>query len=380
MSAGGEPVPEAGSEAGRPLPPPLPWRDVVRLHLAGERLHLTGEHGGPPGWLIRYARWLAFFAGLALCLLLLIVAPATPCTAAAPCGPDPVGNLIFGMAGGIPLLALVRLEFAAAVTAAMVATTLGYELTQTEHLPPWFHVLLVAYAVGCLLLARLAGVGAYRSELRLWHGREGRSVPPPPARLPGPALVPAVAATTLLTAGLALTGWSVLRQAEVDEQQRRATIATATVRSHPSWSDVELDLGDGRPRFVVSVHSSAGYPVGSTIDVAVDDAGLRQLVSEPYDLTPWLALAAVLGLTGLGLGWRTGARMYAGRRFFRLPQPASTVDVHRGIDRVYVYAGTGPAVLPLAEIEVAEDLDPTVGRGRERAVLHGVPAPGQWPR
>ncbi|MGI5147673.1 hypothetical protein ACQEVC_15065 [Plantactinospora sp. CA-294935] len=364
--------PEAGSEAGRPEPPPLPRRDVVRLWLAA-------EPDGGPEWLVRNRKAVALATGLALWAVFVVVIPVAPCTAAAPCGPDRVGNMIVGLVGSAPLLALVRLEFAAVATGTTLVTTLGYELTQAEHLPPWFYLLLVAYAVGCGLLARRGGSPArYRSGLRQWRERAERAVPARPSRLPRPRLGPAVAAMVLLVAALALAGGSSLRQSQVDAQQRSGEVVTATVRSHPTWGVVELVFLDGRPVEVVSVADSADYPVGSTVRIALDDAGLRQLVSEPYDLTPWLALAVLLGATGLGLSWRVAGSALAGRRFFRRPQPVSTVRVHQAVDRVYVYAGTGPDVLPVAEIEVREDLTPTIGREPGRAVLHGVPVPGQW--
>ncbi|GAB3963121.1 hypothetical protein [Plantactinospora veratri] len=244
MSAGTEWV--SGSDpasADGAQPPPLPWRDAIRLRLAAE----------PQGWaepLSRYAGWLGFGAGMLLGGLFLIVVPATPCTAAAPCHPDRVGNVIFGLVGSLPLLALVRLEFAVAGTGTLLAVTLGYELTQTEHLPPWFYLLLVGYAVGCGLLARLArGPARYRAELRDWHRRARLAVPPPPARLPRPSPGTAVAAASLLVAALVVAGWTGLRQSEVDDQQRRAEVVTATVRAHPSWGrSTSTSPTAGRPR------------------------------------------------------------------------------------------------------------------------------------
>ncbi|GIG89448.1 hypothetical protein [Plantactinospora endophytica] len=373
MSAGTERIPGDGPAAvDGTQPPPLPWRDAIRLRL-------TAEPEGRAESLVRYARWPAFGAGVLLLFLFGAVIPGSPCTAAAPCGPDRFGNVVIGLVVSIPLLALVRLEFAAAVTATMLVVTLGYELTQTEHLPFWFYLLLLGYAVACALVARLArGPRRHLAALRDWHGRAERAVPPSPARAPRPPLGTAVAATVLLAAALAVAGWTGLRQAEVDDQQRRAAVVPATVRSHPSWSEVELDFPDGRPGVRLSVYDAADYPVGATVDVAVDDAGLRQLVSEPYDLTPWLALVVVLGLLGLGVGWRGTARVRAGRRFFRRPQPISAVRVHQGVDRVYVYAGEGPEVMPLVEIEVRERLVPTTGAEPGPAILHGVPATGQW--
>ncbi|AVT38910.1 hypothetical protein [Plantactinospora sp. BB1] len=373
MSAGTEPISEQGPAAvDGAQPPPLPWRDVIRLRLAA-------EPQGRVESLARYAGWLGFGAGVLLCCLFLVVVPATACTVAAPCHPDRVGNVIFGLVGSLPLLALVRLEFAGAAAGTSLAVTLGYELTQSEHLPPWFYPLLVGYAVGCGLLARLArGPARYRAGLRDWHRRARLAVPPSPARLPRPPLGTSVAATLLLVAALVVAGWTGLRQSEVDDQQRRAEIVTATVRAHPSWAEVDLDLPAGRPPARLSVLDAAAYPVGSTVELAVDDAGLRQLVTEPYDLTPWLALVVVLALLGLGVGWRAAARVRAGRRFFRRPQPVSGVLLHQGVDRVYVYAGEGPEVMPLAEIEVRERLTPTVGTEPGPAVLHGVPVPGRW--
>ncbi|MDG4789730.1 hypothetical protein O7626_28035 [Micromonospora sp. WMMD1102] len=371
MSAGTEPTSAGGSLPGGP-PPPLPWRDVVRLRL-------TAEPESRPEWLVWYARWLALGAGLLLCGVLLAVMPAAPCTAADPCGPDRAGNVVVGLIGSLPLLALVRLEFASAVTAATVPTALGYELTQADHLPVWFYLLLVGYAVGCGLLARLTRLPRrHRAAVRDWHRRARQARPPRPARPPHLPLGSVVAGTVLLTVALALAAWSAVRQGEVDDQQRRAEVVSATVLSHPSWAEIQLGFPDGRPGERLPVYEPADYPVGSTVEVALDDAGLRQLVSEPYDVTPMLTLVTVLALLGLGVGARAAARVLAGRRFFRRPQPLHTVAVHQGVDRVYVYAGTGPDVLPLAEIQVRDRLVPSAGREPRPAVLHGVPVPGQW--
>lgn len=366
MTAPTDPVPGAGEPTDGREPPPLSWKDIDQLRPTGR-----------PGWLAREVRWLAFGAGLALVVLFVLVVPTGPCTAATPCGPDPTGALVIGMIGSLPLLALIELGFAAALAGTAVLATLGYEQTQTEHLPVWFHLLFVGYAVVCGLLARLAGPSAWqRSALRHWRPVE-RAVPPP-ARLPRPPLVPSVVAATLLVGAIVLAGWSTLRQNAVDAQQRRAEVSTATVSDHRWPGDVELRFTDGRPGLWIPVIDTADYPVGSTVDVLVDDRGLRQLVSEPYDLSFWLVPTTLLGLAGLGLGWRVRAGMRARRRFFLQPQPLSTVNVDRFGNRVYIYAGSGRDARPVAEIEVSDPLTLTPHVVSDRAVLYGPPVPGHW--
>ena len=50
--------------------------------------------------------------------------------------------------------------------------------------------------------------------------------------------------------------------------------------------------------------SRTPIPWAASCGLAVDDDGWRQPISEPYDATPWVALAGLVGLIGAGLLWR----------------------------------------------------------------------------
>lgn len=186
-----------------------------------------------------------------------------------------------------------------------------------------------------------------------------------------------VLARTVAAAGLACAAWSAARQAQADGQQRAAEIVTATVRSHPDWDTLDLAFPGGGADEIVSVYDAAVYPVGSTVRLAVDDRGLRQPLSEPYDASPWYALASVLPARGRFL--------VAIRRAGIGPAPSlpATAVRHPGARRprprcVYVYAGQASATdRPKAKFPVRDDIVPAAGEQPEPAVLYGPPAPGE---
>jgi hypothetical protein len=60
------------------------------------------------------------------------------------------------------------------------------------------------------------------------------------------------------------------------------------------------------------------------VSLAVDDRGLEQLLAEPYDATPWYALAVIVALIGVGFGVRFARTAFALRRLFTNPQASAT--------------------------------------------------------
>lgn len=336
----------------------------------------------------RTAGWLVLVGGVLTFIVVTVTAPDRPCTEAAPCAPDAAGSFLIGTLAIVPFLGWVHVWFAAVVAVVMSAALMSYDLVNTdEAVPLWVHLVAAAYAGGCLLLAGTVA-SRHRSAARRRHDLAEGLPAPAPVRSLRPPLRAAIVGAALLAAGLAGAVWGAARQAQADDRQRGAEVVTATVRSHPRWDALELALPDagggrgfpgGRPTEIVDVYDATAYPVGSTVRIAVDDSGLRQLLAEPYDATPWYALVSVLVLLGVGLGWRFAVQALAQRRLFRRPQPITEVRIRRGNGRVYVYAGQASAPeAPLGEILVRDDIEPAPGAATEPAVLYGVPAPREW--
>ncbi|MFY1695121.1 hypothetical protein [Solwaraspora sp. WMMA2101] len=231
-------------------------------------------------------RWLLPATAAAIFAVVIAASPEVPCREASPCGPDPSANLLLGMLTVLPLLHWIQLEFASALAFAAPAALFAYDLSRPdEDAALWGYLLLVGLAAGYAWLTR----AARRPSQAGW-------------RRPAPSAVFFV--VVLIGAALACVAFSVERQERADAQQRAAQILAATVRSHVSSSEIELDLPGDRPSIFVEVYDADDFPVGSTTRIAVDDRGLRQLVAEPYDASPWYALAAMLAIVGVGLGWR----------------------------------------------------------------------------
>ncbi|MFR9781032.1 hypothetical protein ACL02O_33990, partial [Micromonospora sp. MS34] len=334
----------------------------------------------------RTAGWLVLVGGVLTFIVVTAAAPDRPCTETAPCAPDVGGSLLIGMLAILPFLGWVHVWFAAAAATTMSVALISYDLVNAdEAFPLWVPLVGVAYAGGCALLAGTVA-SRRRPAARRWHDLAEELPPPAPARFLRPPLPAAIASAALLAAGLAGAVWVAGRQAQADDRQRTAEIVAATVRSHPRWDALELALpADARTLTgtwsteIVDVYDADAYPVGSTVRIAVDDNGLRQLLAEPYDATPWYALVSVLVLLGAGFGWRFAVRALAQRRLFRRPQPVTEVRIRRGHGRVYVYAGQASAPEALiGEIPVRDDIEPAPGAAAEPAVLYGVRAPGEW--
>lgn len=221
----------------------------------------------------------------AILAVVIVAAPDVPCSEAAPCGPDAPANLILGMFTVLPALHRIHLGFASALAVVAPVALFAYDLSRPdEDFALWGYLLLIGLAAG---YARLAG--AARGPR--WTGWRR------------PAASAVFLVVVLLGGALACVAFSVERQQRADAQQRAAQILSATVRSHSS-PEIELDLPGDRPSIRLLVHDDADYPVGSTTRIAVDNRGLRQLVAEPYDASPWFALASALVIVGVGLGWR----------------------------------------------------------------------------
>jgi hypothetical protein len=151
-------------------------------------------------------------------------------------------------------------------------------------------------------------------------------------------------------------------------------------------------LPDGRV-VDVGVLDARDHPVGRSLALYTDPAGLHQPVSEPYDLTGWLLLAALAGGVGLACRARGPEREAGLRALFDQPQPVTQVYVRAGWGRVAVYpADARPGEAAITEIHclpmtqalldavVADDSeDHQVALLPTRpALLYGIPAPERW--
>ncbi|HEV7897330.1 MAG TPA: hypothetical protein VGP31_05745, partial [Planosporangium sp.] len=191
---------------------------------------------------------------------------------------------------------------------------------------------------------------------------------------------------------LGLGAWTWLGQARMDARQQAAARVAAEVTAAVDDATVRVRLPDGRVADV-DVLNARDHPVGRAIELYTDRAGLRQPVSEPYDLSGLLALAAIAGGAGLAC-WLRGAERAAGlRALFDQPQPVTQVYVRAAHGRIAVYPADArpgePAVteircLPLTHASLgAEPADDGADRQASLlptrpALLYGVPAPERW--
>ncbi|RKN50619.1 hypothetical protein [Micromonospora endolithica] len=320
----------------------------------------------------RAAGALVFLGGLVLLVTVMVAAPYPPCTEAAPCGPERAGNVLIGLLLSTVVAGWLGLRFAAGVGVVTAIALVGFTLARPLVGPPlWSAGVAVAYVAGCVLLHRRA-VG--RSRVRRPRSAERQPVPPIRWSV-RPPLAPTLAAVALLGAGVAVALWVAYAQDRADARQAAATVVTGTVRSHPDEATVELALPDGSTTRI-GVFGADDHPVGGPFRLAVDDRGLRQPLSEPYDLTPWLSLATLLGVLGIG-GSAPAATALASRwRFTRRPQPTSEVVVEfaAGVVRLRRRAMDE---LPFGEVPIRPESGLPGGRRRD-AILHGVPVYGRW--
>jgi hypothetical protein len=295
-----------------------------------------------------------------------------PCSATAPCGPGAVRWVAYGSLAAPPLMVYVH-RWAAAVAACCCA------VLWLAAFSGWVVLLAWAYA------GLLCWVARRRTEPA--DPPVARRKPVAPPSLPfvaRPALVLAVAAFAV-AAGLG--GWVRWRQDGAERQQARARIVTGVVRAQLTGDEPALRValaGGGTVR--VGSRTPADYPVGSAVRLTVDDRGLRQLRSEPYDITPWLALAVAAAGFGAALLARVARQRRELRLFFATPQPVRAARVVDDFGYVHV-------LVPAADhrtavefgIDVAEagplpdelpddgDVPVTVP-----ATLYGEPRAGRW--
>ena len=292
----------------------------------------------------------------------------TPCSVAVPCGPQPGRWLAFG-ALAAPV-AMVWVHRWAAAAAACCCAVLWLAV-----FPGWVVLLAWAYAGVVIAVAR--------------HLPPPSGAPAARRRPARPQVLPTVArpALTVAVAGLVVAGGiaagALWRQHAADKQQATATVVSGVVREQLTGDEraLRVQLAGGETVRVGSL-APADHPVGSQVQVAVDDAGLRQLRSEPYDVTPWLALAVLIAGAAAALLARAVQQRRDLRMFFATPQPVRAVRVVDDFGYVHVLVPGGDHHTAVEfGIDVADDGTPPVHEDDPvtvPAVLYGEPVPGRW--
>ena len=204
-----------------------------------------------------------------------------PCSLQDPCTPDALEVIVDSGLLTLPFLGFLDLRFAAVAAGAVDLAAAAHRGRYS--VPVWLvgPLAVSALVILCAVLARLVR-------------------PEPP--LHRPARRHYVRVGALLAVGVALIGVTVYRQAGADARTRAARIVPVTVTARTGDATIEVLQDDTVRR--VSVQDSAAYPVGSLQRIALDDRGLHQLLSEPYDATPLLLPATFALLIGAGLVWR----------------------------------------------------------------------------
>jgi hypothetical protein len=298
----------------------------------------------------------------AIALFILTVAgedTSSVCSAAQPCGPDWTGAVLLGLLLASAAAIFVHRWTAALLSIAMTALWLIAEQADPSH-TWWVQLGALAYTALCVRVA-----AAERLE------------PAPPAlTLPVPAPVGArprlgrgwrlLAAALVLGAG-GITWGTVAQQQRVQQQEDGAQLVQGRVTKQVDPTTITVRIGDNSEDTRVDVLDSAAYPVGSTLGFLVDEDGLRQPVSEPYDVTGLLTfaeLAAGLAVAALARAHRYEAAL---RGFLGHPQPARLVRV---ID--------ADGIIAVFPFEAASEMDPPylvypAARGRGASALRPAP-------
>ena len=343
-----------------------------------------------PRWQRRALAWALPVAAAVLTGLHVWAAGPAVCTPRDPCQPDLLGSVAIALLFAAAVSGFVLPGLAIWLASGFVACLVSSErlLRPAIVSPVWLYVVDVGFVGLCALLSRVDSDRPPTDRAWQWLAGVRRERPPAvtwptPGRLSrGMGWVLAVAAAAGLT-----WGWHAQRQA--DARQRVASRVVAEVSAHPDEFTVQVRLPTGTTR--IGVLEAANYPVGEPMELYVDDRGLRQPVSEPYDATGWSFLGVFLAAVALTLRARGVAQGHGQRRWLTEPQPVTEVWALPGLGAVAVYAGDArpgePAVLEIATMPVVytdedlsrlrltgADLEP----GLHPASLYGTPAPGHW--
>lgn len=360
-----------------------------------------------PAW-VRYVPGLILLAAVAvLSGLHATFDVVPPCTDADPCGPAPFAAVSLGLALAAPFAAFASMRTAAGLAGGFLATDVVGQLAapQAQEQAIWLWALDAGYAALAVLLVGVAAGPLRHGRVETaWASTAVHRTPPAPPRLRRHGTGWRLAAALLFVLAAAIAGLALAAQAGGRAQEEAAHLVAGEVTGHPDEFTVQVRLATGEVTRI-DVTTALAHPVGARRGVLVDDAGLHQLVGEPYDTTGWLILAVMaagLGVALLALAREPGAAV---RALFAHAQPATRVYVRFGPGRIAVYAADArpgePAVLEFDTADTADIADDIAARNdatraggwpddadedddeiammaARPAVLYGLPAPGQW--
>jgi hypothetical protein len=250
--------------------------------------------------------------------------------------------------------------------------------------PAWLYLVDIALAAGCFGVARIGRVRRPDGAAIAWLAAVRYERPPAPASLPRFGRGWRVLAVALALGALGLTAWTWSAQSRMDAREQAANRVPAEVVRQVDDFTVRVRVGADRT-VDVGVLDAQQYQPGQRIELYLDDAGLHQPATEPYDATGWLVLAALLAGVALA-GLRRSADAGTGlAHLFGEAQPVTQVYARTGWGWLAVYPGDARPGEPAAtELRVLVDPD-TGDEGAEftlpathPALLYGIPAPGRW--
>ncbi|WP_430782075.1 hypothetical protein [Actinoplanes sp. G11-F43] len=249
-------------------------------------------------------------AAVLVFLLTLFTIPDLRCSTAAPCDAEPVTSLGIGLLAAVAVTTFLHRWAAAALAVACLGLWAAADRADDAGLE-WRAALPVLLVVTTVVVARL--------RHRIEPDDAPRRRPPRPLRIPvrTGALVGGLLLLAVSLAGITAT---LRQQQRVTAQEAGARSVTAVVHGYRD-EDTVLTVQTPDGRLDIDVLAATDYPIGTPVELLVDDDGLRQLRSEPYDIT-WLLLPLTVGAgAGLALIARAGTRHRALRRLFDHDRP-----------------------------------------------------------
>ncbi|BAL89172.1 hypothetical protein AMIS_39520 [Actinoplanes missouriensis 431] len=249
-----------------------------------------------------------FVVGVAVTIFALIIftTPDPPCSVADACDAEPVTSIAVSLVAAVAVMSFLhRWSAVAAAVACVVMWPIADRVDDVGM--GWRVTLPLALLAVTVAVARLrfppyspspdlvAFVASLDEDVR------PALVPPAPPRAPARPVL----GTLLLVAGLAGAGWTLWHQARVTAQEASASAVPAVVREHREDAVIGVDLVNG-DSFYMEVLDAADYPVGSRVEVLIDDTRMRQLRTEPYDIT--ILLLPTITAAGAGAALLTVVR------------------------------------------------------------------------
>ena len=344
-----------------------------------------------PRWQRRVLAWtLPVAASVVTGLHVSVVGPSV-CTVREPCRPDLLGSVAFALLFTAAVSGLVFPRLATWFASGFVACLVVSERLLQPSLvsPAWLYVVDAGLVGLCVLLARVDRHRPPTDRARQWLAGVRRERPPAVDLPRRPGRVWRGAGWVLASAAAAGLVWGWYAQQRTDARQRVATRVAADVTAHIDQFTVEVHLPSETVR--IGVLEAANYPVGERMELYVDDRGLRQPVSEPYDATPWGFLGVFLAgiafafrLRGvereIGLGGcsPSSSRSPRSGRCRVLGWSPCTPVTHVRARRPSSAIPTGPAVHRDEDHGRLTFTGADLEAGLHAASLYGTPAPGHW--